>query len=210
MTEEYIRALDEYFCARYSDYVRLSALDGYKPPVMVSVGADGNIVRRESSAMRLCYQSDPAALLARLKGELADTTFTFSYSYPGFRERMHDLFNKETFAKLLPAALARCGETAESAGEKLTVLPEAWKGIVKGKLYPEKNTVLALALVCRMTVADANNLLSVCGFTLVEDNVRDVVVGYLLERQIFNPVMRDKCLAEYSVTNLPIAREKIA
>ena len=151
-----------------------------------------------------------AALLARLKGELADTTFTFSFSYPSFRERMHDLFNKETFAKLLPAALARCGETAESAGEKLTVMPEAWKGIVKGKLYPEKNTVLALALVCRMTVADANNLLAVCGFTLAEDNVRDVVVGYLLERQIFNPVMRDKCLAEYSVTNLPIAREKIA
>ncbi len=210
MTEEYIRSLDEYFCARYSDYVRLSALDGYKMPTMLTVGSDGNVVRRDSSQMRLCYQANAEALLAQLKSGLADTTFTFSYSYIPFGERVRDLFRKATFAKVLPAVLARCGETTESAGEKLTVMPEAWKGIVKGSLYPEKNTVLALALACRMTVTDANNLLAVCGFTLSEDNVRDVVVGYLLERQIFNPVMRDKCLSEYAITNLPIAEEKIA
>ena len=34
--------------------------------------------------------------------------------------------------------------------------------------------------------------------------MRDVVVRYLLEQKIFNEEMRDACLAEYRLTNLPI------
>ena len=137
---------------------------------------------------------------------LADTTFTFSFAFPTLRERISDHFRKNTFARLLPETLRHCGETAESAGEKLDIEPRFWKRIVKGTLYPEKNTVLALALVCGMQWQDVLNLLAVCGFEFRGDEVRDVVVRYLIENRIFNERMRDDCLAEYSVTNLPIRR----
>lgn len=204
MESNYLTALDEYFCAHYSDYVRLSALEGYVMPEVVYVAQDGNIARRDPSCMRLCYQKDCAGLLARLKEGLTDTTFTFSFSFRPIGDRTRDRFRKFTFAKLLPDALKRCGETVESAGSRLDIEPRFWKKIAKGTLYPEKNTVLALALVCRMTVADVNNLFNVCGFTFDESNVRDVVVRYLLEQKVFNPEMRDRCLAEYGIRHLPI------
>lgn len=207
MEPNFLTALDEHFCAHYSDYVRISALEGYEMPEVLTVAADGNIVRRDPSVMRLKYQRTREELLARFKEGLADTDFTFSFNFPPIRERIKDKFRKYTFAKILPDALKRCDETVDSAGEKLSIEKKIWQGIVKGRLYPEKNTVLALTLVCRMKRADVNNLLAVCGYTLSEDNVRDVVVEYLLGQGVFNPEMRDRCLAEYKITSLPIKRD---
>ena len=206
MEENYLTALDEHFCARYSDYVRLSALEGYEMPEVIYVASDGNITRRESSVMRLDRQRNRAELLKKFKEELADTDFTFSFSFIPFLERIRDRFRKYTFAKILPATLRRSDETVESAGAKLDIEPHLWEKIVKGKLYPQKNTVLALALTCRLKPQDANNLLAVCGFSLDEANVRDVVVQYLLERSIFNEEMRDRCLSEYKITSLPFKK----
>ncbi len=206
MKANYLRALDEHFCARYSDYVALSAIEGYTMPEVLYVAKDGNIARRDASCMRLCYQRDPEELLARFKEGLADTNFTFSFTFPSWKDRIRDRFAKHTFAKLLPAALARCGETAESAGEKLAIEPRFWNKIVKGSLYPEKNTVLALAIVTGMQQQDVLNLLAVCGFEIDHANVRDVVMEYLIIQKVTNPAMRDECLSEYKITNLPIKR----
>lgn len=206
MKSEHLRALDEYFCALYSDYVKLSAIEGYVMPDVLYVAPDGNIARRDSSCMRLCHQKDCDALLAKLKATLADTTFTFSFGFPTLRERIADAFRKETFARLLPETLRHCGESVETAGEKLAIEPRFWQKIVRGRLYPEKNTILALALVCRMQWQDVLNLLAVSGFTFREDEVRDVVVRFLIENSIYNEVMRDDCLAEYRIENLPIRR----
>ena len=122
------------------------------------------------------------------------------------RERIADAFRKETFARLLPETLRHCGESVETAGEKLAIEPRFWQKIVRGRLYPEKNTILALALVCRMQWQDVLNLLAVSGFTFREDEVRDVVVRFLIENSIYNEAMRDDCLAEYRIENLPIRR----
>ena len=101
METQYLTSLDEYFCAQYSDYVKLSALEGYEMPDVVSVGADGNIQRKDSEVMRLCRQKNRAELLARFKEGLADTEFTFNFSFRPFRDRMRDPFRKFTFAKVL-------------------------------------------------------------------------------------------------------------
>lgn len=201
-----IEALDEFFCAQYADYVRISAIEGYRMPDVVFISGDGNIARRDSSCMRLAYQEGKEELLRVFKGELADTGFTFSYRLIPVREKLREPFKKYTFAKLLPEALRRAGETVESAGEKLAIEPKFWKLIVKGKVWPEKNTVLALALVCRLHIQDVNNLISVCGFSFQEDDVRDIVVQFLIGQKIYNPAMRDRCLAEYKIENLPIKR----
>ncbi len=208
MSVSYLTALDEYFCAQYSDYVKLNAIEGYEMPEVVYVGKDGNVARRDSSVMRLCHQKKCEELLRTFKAALADVDFTFNFCFRPFHDKVRDPFRKYTFAKVLPLILKRYGESAESAGEKLALSPAIWKKIVRGKLYPEKGTALALALVCRLRVQDTNNLLAVCGLSLSEESVRDVVVEYLLKQQIFNEEMRDRCLAEYKITSLPIRREE--
>lgn len=201
-----ISALDEYFCAHYSDYVRISALEGYSMPNVVYVASDGNIARRDSSCMRLCHQADPNALLKRLKSSLADTSFTFSYFFPRARDKRRLKHSKTSFAKLLPELLRRSGESVESVGEKLDIEPRFWNMILKGKLFPEKNTVIAVCLIGRLSPTDAAQLFTVSGFVFTDDDVRDVVVRYLLEQRIFQEEIRDRCLAEYSITNLPIKK----
>ena len=205
----YIRALDEHFCARYSDYVKIAAIEGYSMPEMLYITKDGNIARRDSSRMRLCYQKEPAELLARFKEGLADTDFTFSFRFRTVKERFRDFFKRKhkTFARVLPRVLARCGETVESAGAKLAIEPEFWQKIVKGSLYPEKCTVLALALTCRTSMEDAAELRAASEFGFDDTIVRDVVVDYLLVQKIFNPEMQRACLAEYKIENLPIKRD---
>ena len=207
METQFIKSLDEYFCAQYSDYVKLSALEGYVAPDVVTVGADGNIQRKSSEVMRLCHQKNCEELLARLKEGLIDTEYSFNFSVPSLKERTRDRSRKYTFAKLLPDALARAHETVESAGEKLNIAPKYWQKIVKGNLYPEKNTVIALALVTAMKQADMNNLFNVMGFSFQKESVRDVVCEYLLKNGIFNEEMRDRCLNEYKITTLPIKRK---
>lgn len=204
--ENYLRELDEYFCSQYSDYTKLSAISGYEMPNMVVVDADGNLSRKDSSLMRLSAQRKKDELLAVLKEGLMDTDFTFSFTFRTSRDRMSDMRRKYTFAKILPAALKHAGETVESAGEKLDIEPRFWSLIAKGKVYPEKNTVFALGLACRLQEQDFKNLLAVCGFKLDEANVRDVVVGYLMHHKIFNETMRDRCLAEYKITSLPLKK----
>ena len=57
-----------------------------------------------------------------------------------------------------------------------------------------------------MQTADMLHLLTLCGFSFEPTNVRDVVIEYLLVQKIFNPEMRDACLKEYRIENLPIRR----
>ncbi len=202
----YIQALDEYFCANYSDYVKISAIEGYVMPEVLYVARDGNIARRDSSCMRLCYQENREEILKKFKAGLADTDFTFSFRFPTLKRRIKSFFSRKekTFAKLLPEALARCGESVQSAGEKLSVEPRFWEKIVKGSLIPEKNTIFALALVCHMQQEDVFSLLESCGFSLDHDSVRDVVLEYLIVRKIGNSDMRNACLKEYKIESLPI------
>lgn len=205
MEYDYLEQLDEFFAAQYADYVKIAATEGYRMPEMLSVGADGNIVRKDQKYLRFCYQEHAAETLRNFKAGLCDTGFTFNFRFPTLRERIGDIFSKHTFAKLLPAILKKYSVTADELGARLSLDPKIWHGIVKGKYYPEKNTVMAAALVCRMQTEDVRTLFGVCGFELKQDDVRDVVFDYLVTQKIFNPEMRDRCLGEYRIDTIPIA-----
>lgn len=204
MEYDYLTQLDDFFCEQYSDYVKIAAIEGYRMPEMLTVGADGNIARRDPSCMRICHQENRRAVLENFKAAYVDTEFTFNFSYLPLRKRIRDHFRKYTFAKLLPTVLKRYKMTPQEAGEQLALEPAIWQGIVKGKFLPEKNTLMALALTCRMQTADVNNLLIVCGLELKQDNVRDVVFEYLLNQKIFNREMIGRCLAEYHIDTIPL------
>ena len=199
-----ISALDEYFMAHYSDYVRLSALPGYQMPETLVIERDGVVSKRDSAVMRLSHQENREALLAALKEEQGDTDYTFSFRFLTFSEKIKRPFEKYSFAKVLPKILSRHKLTAEEAGEKLNIEPKFWTKIVKGTLYPEKNTVLALALTCGLTAVDTENLFNACGYEFDDKSVRDVVVRFLLEQKIFSRDLFLQCLAEYKIACLPI------
>ena len=206
MDTRYIQALDEYFCANYSDYVRLAALEGYVRPEVIYIGKDGNIARRDSSVLRLSGQKNAEEILKRFKADLSDTDYTFNFTVPSYFARLRDLSRKHTFKKVLAFTLKKYNETWESVGKKLDIEPRFWEMIAKGKLYPEKGTVFALALVCHMRPVDLTNLLNACGFEIKKESVRDVVVSYLIEQKVFNAEMRDACLAEYRINTIPIRK----
>lgn len=199
-----ISALDEYFMAHYSDYTRLAALQGYKMPETLAVGANGSIQKKDPSVMRLIYQENREELLARLKAEQGDTDLTFSFRFLSCSEKLRRPFEKYSFAKVLPKILNAHKLSAEEAGERLNIQPKFWKKLLKGTLLPEKNTVLALALTCGFTARDTDNLFNACGFEFDDKSVRDVVVRFLLEQKVFSPELIFSCLREYRIDSLPI------
>ena len=206
MEYSYVKELDDFFASQFSDYVKIAAIEGYKMPEMLIVGADGNIARKDPKFMRIIYQENRGEVLANFKAAAADTDFTFNFCFPPLSDRIKDRFRKRTFAKILPEKLKKYNETTESLGTKLDLEQTVWNGIVKGKYYPEKNTVMAIALICRMQTRDAEELFGVLGLRLKTDNVRDIVFEYLLTQKIFNEDMRDRCLAEYKIDTIPIKR----
>lgn len=201
----YLKELDDFFCARYSDYVRIAAIEGFRMPEMIVVDRDGNINRRDSEKMRLSEQPERDKLLQKFKEELADVEFTFDFSFPSFLDRVKDPFRKHTFSKYFPKVLQKYRQTSERVGKGLTVEPMIWEKILRGTLYPEKNVIMAIALFLRMELFDINNLYAVCGFEWDPESVRDVVFEYLITQKIFNPEMIRACLNEYRIETIPIA-----
>ncbi len=205
--QPYLKDLDDYFCQTYNHYTKISAIEGYEPPKMIALEGMGKLLKKDERLLMLCEQPKKAELLKKFKQSLSDAYFSFSFVCPTFKQRIGETFSSKSVRKLLKKCLVRAGETLQSAGEKLDISPKIWKKISKGQLYPEKNTILALALACRLSGEDVEALLSARGYELDTTDVRDVVVGYLIKQKIYNEKMRDECLAEYAIESLPLRRE---
>ena len=203
---DFIADLDEYFCERYANYDKLCVLKGYRMPKMqdTKVGADGrtHAYTLPANTMRLALQENKAELLKTLKTRMVDKTFSFSFRTVGFFTRIRDAFSKYAAHKWLVATLAKNGVTVEEAGKALDIAPEIWRGIVKGKYLPTKNTLLSLALTAHIGEEDMKNLLLVNGYEWDFTLEKDVVICYLLQQKVFNREMIDRALKEYNIGNL--------
>lgn len=203
---DFIADLDEYFCEKYANYDKLCVLPGYRMPKMQTseVREDGRTYAYTlpANTMRLAKQENKSALLAALKEQMLDKTFSFSFRPLGFFARIKNKLSAIGFVKISRATFAKYNVRVEEAGEALDISAEIWKNICKGNFLPTKNTVLTLALTAHLTVEDTKNLLAVCGYEFDYAIVKDVVVSYLLEQKVFNPLMVEQALAEYKVENL--------
>ncbi len=208
--ESYLAQLNEYFCENYCNYAKITAIDGYVKPEIITIDKDSNLVRRDEALMRLCDQEKKAELLTRFQNSLVDSEITFSFGCIPLLQRIKNFFSSDVFYKKLPEILKKYGETVQSVGEKLDIAPRIYQGIVRGEFSPEKNVVFAIALVCRMRAEDVEELLRLSGKYFDYTVVRDVVVGYLIKAQIFNEDMISRALALYSINTLPLKYEKNA
>jgi len=201
MKSELIKDLDEYFCKKYANYSAITAIEGYQMPDRGTSSTQYNL---EGERYKLCRQEQKASLLATFKQNYVDKDFSFAFMPVKARERLKDLRRKYTFKKILPVIFKKYSLDVKTFYERINVPQEVWKNIVKGKFYPSKNTILAVALTGGVSTEDARDLLAVCGFEIDCSSARDVVVRYMLDYKIFTPQIVKELLAEYKITCLPL------
>ncbi len=203
---DFITDLDDYFCEKYANYDKLCVMPGYRMPKMQTseVREDGRTYAYTLPAetMRLAMQENKKDILALVKKQICDKTFSFSFRPLGLFARIKNKHSRYGFVKWLQLVLARYNLSPEEAGKALTVDNRIWKGIYTGKYMPTKNLILSLALTAQFTMDETTNLFAVCGYEWDYAIEKDVVVSYLLNNKIFNRGMIDCALNEYKVTNL--------
>ena len=206
MNFEFMSDLDEYFCEKYAHYDKICTLPGYRMPKMQDTKTDefGRTFAYTlpSENMRLALQEKKDELLATLKTQMMDKSFSFSFRPLGVFASLKDNFSKNSFRKWMAVIFPKYGLTAETAVEGVLIDPVLWKRICTGKYYPTKNLIFSIALLHGFSVEDVSDLLSVCGYAFDYTEVRDVVVSYLLHKRITNVEMRRAAFKEYAVGNL--------
>ena len=206
MQFQFISDLDGYFAEKYANYDKLCVLKGYEMPKMQETkrledGRDYSYTL-PASTMRLAKQKNCEALLKQLKESFFDSTFSFSFRPLSFFERMRDKFNKTSFQKVFPEVLKRKSVTVDQVKSALTVDETTWKRILNGRYYPTKNLLFSIALAVGLSDEDLKDLMSVCDCELEFTLPKDVVVAYLVTRNVKNPLMIQEALKEYKIGNL--------
>ncbi|MBQ8295265.1 MAG: hypothetical protein IJX87_02390 [Clostridia bacterium] len=203
---DFIADLDEYFCKKYANYDKLCVLSGYKMPTMQATEEreDGRTYAYTlpPETMSLANQENKTELLAALKAQLVDKTFSFSFIPYGFFTWVKNKFSKYAFYKSLHLAFQKYSVTKEAALENLNIEKEVWDGICNGKFQPTKNLLFSFALTAQVSFEDTEKLLGLCGYEFDYTFEKDVVVAYLLTHNVFNRGMIDAALSEYKIDNL--------
>lgn len=203
---DFIADLDEYFCEKYANYDKLCVMEGYRMPKMHAseVRADGRTYAYTlpATTMRLATQEKKSEILAKLKTQIVDKTFSFTFVPLKLSLRMKNKHSKYGFLKTFLGVLAKYNLTTEDVGAQLEISPEIWQGICKGNYFPTKNLLFTIALTSHLTIEDLKVLLALCDYEIDYATEKDVVVCYLLEQKVFNRPMQQSALEEYKVGNL--------
>lgn len=206
---EFMTDLDDYFCEKYENYDKICALKGYKMPVMQATKRDefGREVgyTLPKTEMRLALQEKKTELLAALKAETWDKTFSFSFTPYSWTERISQIFSANAFHKRLAQLMQAKKYTKDEVAECLTIRKEIWDGVCNGKFAPTKNLVFSLAFAMQLNTDELNALLWLIYQKIDFSEVKDVVVYYLIEKGIYHADKVRAAFAEYRVENLFLA-----
>ncbi len=206
---DFIADLDAFFCEKYANYDKICILPEYRMPVMqaTKIREDGRTYgyTLPANTMRLALQEKKDELLATLKTQMVDKTFSFSFTPIGFFARIKNVFSKYAFIKNFKIILDKYNIPLQEAFNNVNIAEEIKTGIIKGIYQPTKNLIFSLALTLHFSYEDTKNLLELCGEEFYYTEVKDVIMAYLLQQKVYNRGMIDAALAEYKVSNLFIA-----
>lgn len=208
---DFISDLDAYFCEKYANYDKLCVLKGYRMPKMHDSRTleDGRTYTYTLPAetMRLALQENKTELLAALKKNMQDKTFSFSFVPLSLFYRMQHASLSKNFSKNFKRVLEKHNIPMEEAANELEISQEVWKKISKGKYLPSKNLIFSLALSLHLDIEETELLLALCGYGFDFTFVNDVVVRYLIEQRVFNSTMQTRAFEEYKIRNLFLKAE---
>ena len=202
---DFLTDLDEYFCEKYANYDKLCVLPDYQMPTMQATEERNGRTYAYTlppETMRLAKQAKKTELLAALKAQMLDKTFSFSFTPYGFFTKIRNRFSKYAFYKNLKTIFEKYNLTEESSLENLSIDKEIWKGICKGKFKPTKNLLFSFALTAQISFEDTQNLMALCEQEFDYTYEKDVVVSYLLNQHVYNRGMIRAALDEYKITNM--------
>lgn len=204
--KELIADLDRYFCEHYANYDKLCVQPGYHMPEMHATKTDeyGRTVAYTlpPKTMRLSKQENKEQILAGLKAQMLDKTFSFSFQPYGFFKRIIKRFDKHAFHRQLKETFSVNKTDKAAACEMLTIDSEIWKRICRGDFLPTKNLIFSLALTFHFSFDQTQNLLLCCDYAFDLSLEKDVVIAYLLQKRVYNAEMVRCALEEYKVENL--------
>jgi hypothetical protein len=70
--------------------------------------------------------------------------------------------------------------------------------VIKNKINPSKQKLLCFAVALRLNIEETDDLLRWAGLTLAEENsVFDNIIGYFIEKEIYDPIEIDQYLVEF-------------
>lgn len=211
MKYEFLADLDDYFCEKYENYDKICVLKGYVMPKMQDSKRlpDGRdyAYTLPANTMRLALQKDKESLLAQVKESIFDGSFSFAARPLSVWERWRNARNKRSFKKVFPIVLQRKNLTTEEVGEKLPVPKTTYARLLSGKYEPTRNLIYSIALGFSLSYEDGKELMDICGFEFDFSEPKDVVISYLLTRNVTNRGMIDAALKEYKIQNLFLPEE---
>lgn len=196
MQADFLKSLDDFFCDKYVNYGRLAAIAGYERPLGATDG----------ERFKLSKQPKREELLARFKEGLVDRDFSFTFEPLTLKQKLRDLKRTYTFKRNLPFLFRKYSLDEKTFYKEIDMSEEVWRNIVKGKFYPTKNAIFAMALAGGFSHKDTATVLSSCMLSFDYESVRDVVVDYLLSYRVFNRGLIDEALKEYGVSCLPLRK----
>ena len=93
----------------------------------------------------------------------------------------------QSFQATLFALIDQSGMTDAEVYKRANLDRKLFSKIRCNEAYiPKKQTILALAIALRLSMAQARELLASAGFTLTNNNLRDVIVSYCIESRIYD------------------------
>ena len=69
-----------------------------------------------------------------------------------------------------------------------------WSRIKKRGARTDKRFILRLCFILKLSLAEADYLLALAGYTFIPDNITDLIVRYCLNRKIWDPFVLDSLL----------------
>ncbi len=196
MQTDFLKSLDDFFCDKYVNYGKLAAIAGYERPLGATDG----------ERFKLSKQPKREEILARFKEGLVDKDFSFTFETLTWKQKLKDVRRTYTFKRNLPFLFRKYSLDEKTFYKEIDMSEEVWRNIVKGRFYPSKNAIFAMALAGGFSHKDTSIVLSSCMLSFDYESVRDVVVDYLLSYSVFNRDLIDEALKEYRVSCLPLRK----
>ena len=175
-------------------------------PDVLYVAEDGNVARRDSSCMRLCHQKDCEELLAKAS-RIARRHHVHLLLLLSHAARAHvrPLPQSSRSHSSCPRRCATAARRRRSAGEKLddraALLADASS---RGGCTPKRTPSSRWRSLRACSGGTCSTCLPCAGLNSARTRCATSWCAISSNRSIFNETMRDACLAEYRLTNLPI------
>ncbi|MGN1422127.1 MAG: macro domain-containing protein [Oscillospiraceae bacterium] len=125
-------------------------------------------------------------------------------SAPNIDSLKKRLNNKDiSFAKKLFGMIDERGMTDPEVYNRANISKQVFSKMRKDEKYhPKKNTVLALAVALKLSLAETNELLSYAGYTLAANDKVDIVVSYFIEKGVYDIFDINDVLFDFDLTLL--------